>query len=172
MKDTLQFKGNYTLHKKLVTGEIVYIGEYSNIITKTLKDSILNTVAQVSGGGTEIDSSFFMQYIAVGLQHDPSPASNLWYNIALTAIGTVVDYAHISTVPAGIQATATGVKVVFNAIYANSSGVIKNIDFLAGVYATGSAVAGNIFSVCGLSDVVPVADGENLIITYDLSFVY
>lgn len=169
MTDELKIKGMYRLWKNTVDGQRIFLGEYPNVTTKALKDAILNTVAQVSGGGTEIGSSFYMHYIVLGLRVLTPPID--WFNQDLTSIAGGLQYQIIATPPVSLTVSPSAVGVSFETIYTNATGHTETFDLLAGVYANGDATASNIFSICGTSEFILEAT-ESVNIEYVLSFTY
>lgn len=168
MSNMLKIYGKFIVKQN---GKVV--AESSNVVTKAAKDAILRALAQVSGGGDEIGSSFYVHHIAVGELEAVPPNPDTWYNAALTSLGDVHGDAEISTPPVAIDDSAgTSVQVVFETSWTNGTGGALDVNFLGAINATGDYTADNVLSVCSLGSTVLVPVGGTMDITYILGFLY
>lgn len=166
--EKLKIFGKYIIRKNGVL-----VGETSNVVTKAAKDAILRAIAQVSGGGDEIGSSFYIHHLAVGLFDTPLVPPDTWYTSNLTALGDVHGDSEISTPPVAIDdSLANLVQVVFETSWTNSSEISKNVDMFAAIYDTADYTADNVLSVSKYGTPITVANGEELEMTYILGFQY
>ena len=165
--DILKIQGKFRIFKE---GKL--IAESPNVVTKAAKDAILRALGQVSGGGDEVGSSFYIQHIAYGKQLAIPPSPDTWFNAALTSIGTVTGDSNVATPPVAIVAGPTSASVTCEADYTNGSGSTVELDFMAAINTTGSYIASNVLAVSGLGSSIFVLNGETITIQYQMIFLY